>query len=161
MLESIIQVATQLHFCHSGCLLANIKPIHVCKWMTFKACGKEDPGQDDHPVKRASSIERWKRAVSCLFHTMEPDLQFGDGAGSQWLLCEGMRTSQDATKERDAKAQQGKDACARALKRATGDSCFTRIESESNQLGSHSIQETAAAQCREQGCTRGDLDCQP
>ena len=51
--------------------MANIKPIHVHKWMTFKACEKEDPGPEDHPVKRASSIECWKKAISHFFHTTQ------------------------------------------------------------------------------------------
>ena len=51
--------------------MANIKPIHIYKWMCFKAYGKEDPAQDDHPVMRSSSIAYWKKAVSYFFHTTQ------------------------------------------------------------------------------------------
>ena len=63
--------STLLSFCCSAHLMADIKPNNVCKWMTFKACGKEDPSQEDHPVKRAASIECWKKAISCFFHTTQ------------------------------------------------------------------------------------------
>ena len=52
-------------------LMANIKPIHVCKWMCHKAFGKEDPAQDDHPVRRSATIACWKKAISHFFHTTQ------------------------------------------------------------------------------------------
>ena len=65
---------------------------------------------------------------------LEADLQCGNGAASQWIFCRGTTTSQCGTKEQDAGARQGKDACARALKRATDDSSFTRPRTKMNVL---------------------------
>ena len=58
-------------FCCSIHLMADIKPIHVCKWMCHKAFGKEDPAQDDHPVRRSATIAHWKKAISHFFHTAQ------------------------------------------------------------------------------------------
>ena len=63
---------------------------------------------------------------------LEPDLQYGDGVQSQWLFCKGTTTSRSETKQQDAEAKRGKDAYARALKKATGDPSFTRVESANN-----------------------------
>jgi len=51
--------------------MADIKPIHVHKWMCCKAFGKEDPAQDDHPVRRSATIACWKKAISHFFHTTQ------------------------------------------------------------------------------------------
>ena len=65
--------------------MAEIKPIHVCKWMCFKACGKEDPDQDDHPVKKSLTIACQKNALSHFFHMTQKwneTLQTGNPAQS-------------------------------------------------------------------------------
>ena len=51
--------------------MANIKPIHIYKFLCFKAYGIEDPSQDDHPVMRASTISYYKKGISCFFKTTE------------------------------------------------------------------------------------------
>ena len=56
---------------HSAYLLANIKPIDVYKFLCFKACGIEDPGQDDQPAMRASTIAHYKKGISCFFHSTQ------------------------------------------------------------------------------------------
>ena len=39
--------------------------------MCFKAYGTEDPGQDDQPIKRSSSLGYWKKALSYFFNTTQ------------------------------------------------------------------------------------------
>ena len=51
--------------------MANIKPVHVCQGMCFKAHEKEDPEKDHHPAKRSAAISHWKKALSCFFHTTQ------------------------------------------------------------------------------------------
>ena len=39
--------------------------------MCFKAYGTEDPGQDDQPIKRSSSLGYWKKSLSYFFNTTQ------------------------------------------------------------------------------------------
>ena len=45
--------------------------MHVHKFLCFKACGIEDPGQDDQPVMRASTISYCKKGISHFFHSTQ------------------------------------------------------------------------------------------
>ena len=39
--------------------------------MCKKAHGKEDPAQDDQPVRRSATIACWKKSISYFFHTTQ------------------------------------------------------------------------------------------
>ena len=55
----------------SAYLMGRIKPIHVYNWMCFRTYGMEDPGWDDQPKRRVTTMNYWKKSISYFFHTTQ------------------------------------------------------------------------------------------
>lgn len=46
-----------------------LTPRDIYRWMCYRTFGKEDPSQDDTPKIRSSTIQYWKKAISCFMPT--------------------------------------------------------------------------------------------
>ena len=87
---------------------------------------------------------------------LEDDIQYCDGALSQWLFCSGSTTSTTPIDQQDKEANNGKARYFRRLKTAMDSPAFVPVDD--GKLGSHSIRKSAATRCRENGSSKDDLD---
>ena len=58
--------------------LLQIQPDDIYRWMCLKTYGTEDPGQEDNPSARSSSMAYWKKAISYFMPNFAP---WNDAAG--------------------------------------------------------------------------------
>ena len=50
-------------------VLGELTPNDICKWMCQKVYGMPDPGADDNPIGRSSSLAYYKKAISSFMPT--------------------------------------------------------------------------------------------
>ena len=87
---------------------------------------------------------------------LEKWIQYGDGAMSQWLFCEGNTTDASPFKDQDYEAILGKRAFARAVRNAVDHASFER--DYDGLLGTHSIRKSSVTECRKKGAKKDDVD---
>ena len=90
---------------------------------------------------------------------LEKWVQDGDGAGSQWLLVNGVTDQNSPLETQERECTAGKNSYSAAVKWVIESDQFVRIgRNQNDKLGTHSIRKYATTMCRDNGASTDDID---